>query len=198
MRMPWFSMMVIASAILSACASTPRQTVELSATVGRDLEAVHVAHVALARRYFDRIESDVNSFVDETYRPYMISRSMKDFGLVDKIVKPPASLDALDVMQDFVEAITREIEAYRAQLLQPRARRARAGCSSPCSPPPSSQGSSTSPSGRTSGSGRCINRGTGASALASWCRLMGASTHGSRTAARAARSWSTWTMRPVA
>jgi len=114
-----FILFAVAAASLGACASTPRQTVELSATVGRDLEAVHVAHVALARRYFDRMEADVNSFVDESYRPYSIERNMKDFGLVEKIAHPPPSVDALDVMGVFVDRITQDIEGYRGQLLRP-------------------------------------------------------------------------------
>jgi len=101
------------------CASTPKQTAELSATVGRDMAAVHLAHVALAKRYFDRMEADVNAFVDEVYRPYSIEHNMGDFRLVEKIAHPPAPLDALDVMRLFVDIITKDIECYRGELLQP-------------------------------------------------------------------------------
>src|SRR3990172_5277901 len=62
---------------LSACASTPKEAVQLSVTVGRDVEAVHVAHVALAKRYFDRMEAEVNAFVDKRCRPYAIDDTMK-------------------------------------------------------------------------------------------------------------------------
>jgi hypothetical protein len=102
-----------------ACASTPKQTVELSATVGRDLAAVHLAHVALANRYFDRMEGDVNAFVDGAYRPYSIENNMRDFKLIEKITAPPAGVDALDVMSLFVDTITKDIEGYRAELLKP-------------------------------------------------------------------------------
>jgi len=119
MRRAFLVGLTVTAAILAACATTPKQTVELSATVGRDLAAVHVAHVALARRYFDRMESDVNAFVDGTYRPFSIEKNMKDFGLVDKIRHPPSSLDALDIMALFVDVITRDIESYRAELLRP-------------------------------------------------------------------------------
>src|SRR6266550_2489299 len=108
-----------ATAALYACASTPKQAVELSATVGRDLEAVHVAHVALARRYFDRMDRDINAFVNDTYRPYVIDSTIKSFRLIDKIVHPPEPLDAVDEMRLFVDNITRDIEGYREQLLQP-------------------------------------------------------------------------------
>ncbi|OLD69116.1 MAG: hypothetical protein AUI33_09200, partial [Ignavibacteria bacterium 13_1_40CM_2_61_4] len=102
-----------------ACASTPKQAIELSATVGRDLAAVHDAHVALAKRYFDRMDADVNSFVDQTYRPFVIERSIRNFKLLDRIVHPLEGTDAVDIMRIFVDSITRDIEQYRADLLRP-------------------------------------------------------------------------------
>jgi hypothetical protein len=110
---------ILSVAALYACATTPKQTVELSATVGRDIEAVHVAHIALVKRYFARMDADVNGFVNETYRPYAIDRTMKAFHLVEKIVHPPEPLDAVDEMGLFVDTITRDIEGYRQELLQP-------------------------------------------------------------------------------
>ena len=109
------------AAVLCACASTPKQAVQLSVTVGRDVEAVHAAHVALVKRYFDRMEADVNAFVDGTYRPYMIGETMRKFQLVEKIRDPSKAggLDALDVMQAYVTSLTKAIEAYREELLQP-------------------------------------------------------------------------------
>jgi hypothetical protein len=114
------ALMAIGSGV-AACASTPREAVELSVTVGRDVQSVHAAHVALANLYFDRMEADVDTFVDTQYRPYSIERSMKKFGLIEKVTDPAKAggLDALDVMQVFVEEITRDIEAFRGELLDP-------------------------------------------------------------------------------
>lgn len=113
--------LTVSSALLAAlaCASTPKQAIELSATVGRDLAAVHDAHVALAKRYFDRMDADVNSFVDQTYRPFVIERSIRNFKLLDRIVHPPEGADAVDVMGLFVGSLTRDVEQYRADLLTP-------------------------------------------------------------------------------
>lgn len=113
--------LLVAAAAVLGCASTPKQAVELSVTVGRDIQAVHLAHVALAGRYFDRMEADVNAFVDAKYRPYSIERNMKDFRLVEKLTDRSRAdgLDPLDVLQIFVERITADIEGYRAQLLGP-------------------------------------------------------------------------------
>ncbi len=105
-----------------ACAQVPRESVELSVTVGRDLAEVHRAHRELAARYFDRIKGDIDAFVDEVYRPYTIKNSMRRFGLIDRVVAaqaPGAEVDALSVMELYVTMVSEEIEAYRQELLDP-------------------------------------------------------------------------------
>lgn len=123
-RAPWTALLVF----VLGCASVPQQAVDLSATVGRDIDAVHRAHVALLDSYFDRMENDVNAFVDSQYRAYSIERNMRDFKLVEKIKAPSTAgegIDALDVMEVFVEELVTDVEAFRTSLLAPvRAQRA--------------------------------------------------------------------------
>jgi hypothetical protein len=103
------------------CASTPKQAVQLSATVGRDVASVHAAHVALARQYFARIDADIDTFVDKTYRPYLIRETLRKFELVGKLKDPAKAkgLDALDVAETYVEGLTEELSSYRAKLHAP-------------------------------------------------------------------------------
>jgi hypothetical protein len=110
------------AALFVGCASVPQQAIDLSVTAGRDLGAVHRAHVALLDSYFDRMESDVNAFVDSEYRAYSIERNMRDFKLLEKVRDPSTAgegLDALDVMEVFVEEIVADVESFRASLLAP-------------------------------------------------------------------------------
>jgi hypothetical protein len=113
--------LLVVGTALQGCATTPNEAVELSVTVGRDLEAVHSAHVALAKQHFDRMEKDVNAFVDGTYRPYAIKQNMKDFRLIEKIADPSKAdgLDPLKVMEVFVNGLTKNIEDFRRKLLDP-------------------------------------------------------------------------------
>jgi hypothetical protein len=81
---------------------------------------VHRAHLALLDSYFDRMESDINAFVDAQYRPYTIERSSQEFGLVARLTVQPASTaepDHLAVLEVFVEEVVAEIEGFRAELL---------------------------------------------------------------------------------
>lgn len=111
--------LVVSLSVAQGCASVPQQAVDLSATVGRDIEAVHRAHVALLSSYFDRMEADVNAFVDTKYRAYSIERNVKDFDLIGKLKEPAKGVDQLDVMEVFVEELVHDIEDLRSTLLQP-------------------------------------------------------------------------------
>ena len=106
---------------LAACDLVPREAVELSNTVGRDLEEVHRAHRELADLHFDRIEGDVNSFIDDIYRPQFIQSFANEFELDRKVVliveQDPGGL--LMVLERFVVTATERVEAKRRELLEP-------------------------------------------------------------------------------
>jgi len=62
--------------ILSSCAQVPKESVELSATVGRDIAVAHKAHLQLATLLFSKMKQDVNRFVDNVYAPHQIRIAM--------------------------------------------------------------------------------------------------------------------------
>ncbi len=62
----------LAGLLVLACAQVPRESVELSTTVGKDLVEVHKAHRELAELMFQGMRDDVNRFVDEVYAPFQI------------------------------------------------------------------------------------------------------------------------------
>ncbi|KPJ86697.1 MAG: hypothetical protein AMS17_11285 [Spirochaetes bacterium DG_61] len=104
----------------TSCASVPRESVELSATLGRDLAEVHRAHRLLAEKYFDRIRTDINQFIDEEYRPFLIEGTVEGFRLLEKLeaaTQPGADPDALEILELFVTKLSQQIESYRAELL---------------------------------------------------------------------------------
>jgi methyl-accepting chemotaxis protein len=105
---------------MMACAQVPKESVELSVTVGRDLTEVHRAHRELVMKYFDRMKKDINDFIDEVYRPFQIKHAMEDFRLVERIqqaAQATSGPDALQIMELFVTNLTEQIESYRNELL---------------------------------------------------------------------------------
>lgn len=118
----FFVIFFLAALILNTgCSTIPVEAVELSNTVGRDLEEVHRSHHALAELHFDKTITEVNLFVDETYRPAFIAKFAREFKLNDKVKmilkRDPEKL--LPVMTRFVTIATERIEKKRKELLGP-------------------------------------------------------------------------------
>lgn len=107
--------------LVAACAEVPSEAVELSNTVGRDLEEVHRAHRAITARYFDLIEKDINRFVDDVYGPAYVTQFAMDFQLDTKVagIVAEAPQNLLPLMTRFVEKAVGVIEEKRAELLEP-------------------------------------------------------------------------------
>lgn len=113
--------LVLIFSAIAGCAGVPKESVELSATLGRDLNEIHRAHKELAVRYFKRMKGDINDFVDNIYRPYMIKSSIRDFKLIEKIQNAESmdgGADALTIMEIYVNLVTNQIETFRKELLK--------------------------------------------------------------------------------
>ncbi len=127
---------VLCLLISVGCAQVPRQSVELSATVGRDIAQLHKAHRNLVLLHYKRIKNDINSFIDDVYAPYQIEKLLKAdhddfkggsseslFFALDNALKHPGDPkiqnDAFFSMEDMVTIIREEVETYRGILLAP-------------------------------------------------------------------------------
>jgi uncharacterized membrane protein YcfT len=62
---------------ISSCAVVPKESVELSATVGRDIVKVYHSHKELSTLLFSTMKNDVNNFVDNVYAPYQIGKLLE-------------------------------------------------------------------------------------------------------------------------
>jgi hypothetical protein len=123
-------------AMLYSCASVPKESVELSATVGRDIIVVYEAHKELATILFARMKKDVNTFVDDSYAPYQIGKLLEsDFAdansgefesMTGSLIDAAKNSDdfekqkqAMGLTKDFISVVHEEIEDYRKILLIP-------------------------------------------------------------------------------
>jgi hypothetical protein len=120
----------------AGCTQVPKESVELSTTVGRDVSSVYQSHRELALLFYERIENDVKEFVDEVYAPYQIGHLLRSdqedfsrgdsdslFAALESALQRPddarAQQDALETMEIFVEFVREDIESYRAERLSP-------------------------------------------------------------------------------
>ena len=126
--------------LVAGCAQVPTQSVELSATVGRDIAEVHAAHRELAKVLFDRIRGDINRFVDDVYAPHQIRFALDEdrkranstnpderrrslLLAINRAFQPdaPAALQAnvLKGMEILVTKIQADVESKRKELVRP-------------------------------------------------------------------------------
>jgi len=123
-------------ALVGSCAQVPKESVELSTTVGRDVAAAHGSHRKLAQTLFARIKRDVNRFVDDVYAPFQIQFVLEQqkqrkaqgnpnnlFSILEyasqRAQDAQAQKDALGAMQIIVEDVRADVEEYRSMRLAP-------------------------------------------------------------------------------
>ena len=62
---------------ISSCVSIPKETVTLSQTIGKDMVVMHIAHRNMIQIHFRQIKNDINTFIDDTYAPFIIHFVLK-------------------------------------------------------------------------------------------------------------------------
>jgi hypothetical protein len=128
MRRLVHALLALLLATMTGCASVPGESLELSATIGRDLEVVHAAHRTLAALHFDDLLRRIDEFVDDVYRPYVVQRTMVELDVVAELEAALAGtgdLDPLDIMSITVEETVVQIARFRAEMRAPVQRQRR-------------------------------------------------------------------------
>ncbi len=100
------------------CASVPKEVVELSYTVGEDLNAVHVSYKHLIRLHFAGLRKQLTDFLDDKWTPVYLNNFITRTSLVEKLktFKPD---QVLIYLQKWVQVATNEIQKKKKQLLGP-------------------------------------------------------------------------------
>jgi hypothetical protein len=121
---------IVLTLFLGACAQVPREAVELSATVGRDLAEMRKSHIALVDLYYLELISDINKFVDNVYLPFQIQATLSDDIFKIEILNAietasradptgEAQKDSIQKIEIFLQTIHEEVESYRKLKLGP-------------------------------------------------------------------------------
>lgn len=120
--------------MVTACVSIPKETISLSKALKADIEILHSSHKAIVELYYSNIKSDVNTFVDEVYVPFVIHYVLQSeldkyktgesslYQTIADITKLNTGSDdetVITEMMDFQEAAYNQITAKRRELLWP-------------------------------------------------------------------------------
>ena len=118
----------------AACISIPKEAVTLSQRLGSDLKVLQNSHQNLVHLYYGKIKTDIDSFIEQVYAPYIIHYTLKTdlsnykagyeslFGAIKLAGEMDGEKEAKDAMQfmlEFQDAIRTDIEKERKELLDP-------------------------------------------------------------------------------
>jgi hypothetical protein len=114
--------------------SIPKETVMLSQTLGNDIAELKIAHTQMVEIHYSKVKSEINSFVDDVYTPFIIHNvlnselkkhhsggaslygAIEDAGLTKG---KKESQKVLKEMSDFLQAAHHRIKLKRKELLDP-------------------------------------------------------------------------------
>ncbi|WP_319590173.1 hypothetical protein [uncultured Draconibacterium sp.] len=124
----------ILTLLLNACATIPKETVDLSKVLGNDLVVLHNSHRNMVGIYYDKITDDINTFIDDVYAPFVIHYVLKAelekygngeeslYGTIETAGKTEGKAEAdnaLNMMTEFIEDANYQINKKRTELVNP-------------------------------------------------------------------------------
>ena len=120
MKLPAFRFLKVLSIGIvlgvSACATVPKEVVELSYVVGQDLVSVHASYRDLIHRYFDGLRAKASDSVDNRWTPDFLQDYIAAGGLVEKAQGSDPN-QVLEDVQDWAEFAMEKIERTRRGLI---------------------------------------------------------------------------------
>lgn len=102
------------SVLVSGCANVPRESVDLSYTLGQDLEALHQSHRDLVTRYFDALRTQVNDAIDQVFVPTYVNSFVASGKLVQH-----AQNQRADLVEAWARLAVKRIDRERRERLGP-------------------------------------------------------------------------------
>lgn len=133
MKLRYFAYVLILALSQFSCSSVPQETVELSKIIGNDLHELEESHIQTINLLYQKIQDEINDFIDEVYTPFIISyvleaeyashlsggESIFSSMITAANNNQKTSRKVLDDMKDFLEAANNQIEAKRNELQTP-------------------------------------------------------------------------------
>jgi hypothetical protein len=103
---------------VAACATVPKEVVELSYVVGQDLKELHQSYRTLVRTHFDGLRAQTDQFLQTRWTPLWLKEFIADGELIQK-VKGSDPVQVLEDVQLWTEVAIEEIQDKRRELIEP-------------------------------------------------------------------------------
>jgi hypothetical protein len=112
------SLIICWALTIAGCASVPKEVVELSYTVGHDLDAVHLSYRALIQTHFEGLRAQTITFLETRWVPAFLGDFIQNGGLIQSAQGADPTL-VLEEVQDWTEVAVEAIEKKKRALLDP-------------------------------------------------------------------------------
>lgn len=99
---------------LGGCATVPRESVDLSYTLGQDIESLHQSYRELITRYFEALRAQVNDAIDQVFIPAYINSFVTSGKLIQH-----AQNQRADLVEAWARIAVKRIDHERRERLQP-------------------------------------------------------------------------------
>lgn len=106
--------LIAASLTIVGCATVPRESVDLSYTLGQDLETLHQSYRELITRYFEALRAQVNDAIDQVFVPAYINGFVTSGKLIQH-----AQNQRADLVEAWARIAVKRIDRERRERLQP-------------------------------------------------------------------------------
>lgn len=106
--------LIAASLTIVGCATVPRESVDLSYTVGQDIESLHQSYRELINRYFEALRGQVNDAIDQVFVPAYINSFVTSGKLIQH-----AQNQRADLVEAWARIAVKRIDRERRERLQP-------------------------------------------------------------------------------
>jgi len=118
-RKVWVQLLVtVATLAALSCASVPKEVVELSYTIGKDLEELHHGYCALIATHFDTLRAQSIDFLENRWRAVYL-RKFIEKGRLQELAKNSDPDKVLEGVGLWVNVAMAEIDAKRHMLVDP-------------------------------------------------------------------------------
>ena len=104
--------------LIFGCASIPKEVVELSYSIGEDLNSIHVSYRMLIQEHFENLRSQRIDFLKNRLIPVFLEKFI-DKGELVTTVQGSDPVEVLEGVQDWVEVAIETIEEKKRELIDP-------------------------------------------------------------------------------
>lgn len=104
--------------LVGGCATVPKEVVELSYTIGQDMDSLHSSYRTLVQQHFQNLRDQTLTFLNNRWIPTYLNDFIENGELI-KLAQRPDSVEVFDGVSTWVEVAIEEIENKKKELLNP-------------------------------------------------------------------------------